>query len=166
MLASDLVRGLVVAVIALTVIWYQFGYTHSIVNLLALIAYYRLGLTGDRKREIGILQALGAKQRTIFTIFLLESGFYGVMGGITHDDVTNRSSELMLPLSWINPDIRGWVNNGELNEFFIWDRMYVDDTTRPAQPAWNVGSTRAPACWSPLVAEVRCTPAASPTAWA
>jgi hypothetical protein len=61
----------------------------------------------------------------------------GVMGGITVDDVTNRSSELMLPLSWINPDIRGWVNNGELNEFFIWDRMYVDDKTRPANPAWN-----------------------------
>jgi len=39
--------------------------------------------TYERKREIGILQALGAKQRTIFTIFLLESGFYGVIGGIT-----------------------------------------------------------------------------------
>ena len=61
----------------------------------------------------------------------------GVMGGITIDEVHNRSSELMLPLSWINPDIRGWVNNGELNEFFLWDRMYVDDKTRPAQPAWN-----------------------------
>jgi signal transduction histidine kinase len=44
----------VVAVIALTVIWYQVGYTHSIVNLLALVAFYQLGLTGDRKREIGI----------------------------------------------------------------------------------------------------------------
>ncbi|HBG07272.1 MAG: ABC transporter permease [Geobacteraceae bacterium GWC2_58_44] len=39
--------------------------------------------TYERKREIGILQALGAKQRTIFTIFLLESGFYGIIGGIT-----------------------------------------------------------------------------------
>ena len=39
--------------------------------------------TYERKREIGILQALGAKQRTIFTIFLLESGFYGVIGGAT-----------------------------------------------------------------------------------
>jgi len=37
--------------------------------------------TYERKREIGILQALGAKQRTIFTIFLLESGFYGLIGG-------------------------------------------------------------------------------------
>jgi putative ABC transport system permease protein len=38
--------------------------------------------TYERKREIGILQALGARRRVIFTIFLLESGFYGVAGGI------------------------------------------------------------------------------------
>lgn len=37
--------------------------------------------TYERKREIGILQALGARRRTIFTIFLLESGFYGILGG-------------------------------------------------------------------------------------
>jgi putative ABC transport system permease protein len=37
--------------------------------------------TYERKREIGILQALGAKRRTIFGIFLLESGFYGACGG-------------------------------------------------------------------------------------
>lgn len=38
--------------------------------------------TYERKREIGILQALGARRGTIFTIFLLESGFYGLLGGI------------------------------------------------------------------------------------
>jgi len=37
--------------------------------------------TYERKREIGILQALGARRRTIFTIFMLESGFYGIIGG-------------------------------------------------------------------------------------
>jgi len=37
--------------------------------------------TYERKREIGILQALGAKQSTIFTMFVLESGFYGIIGG-------------------------------------------------------------------------------------
>ncbi len=37
----------------------------------------------ERKREIGILQAIGAKNKTIFKIFLLESGFYGLLGGIT-----------------------------------------------------------------------------------
>lgn len=37
--------------------------------------------TYERKREIGILQALGARRRTIFSIFLLESGLYGILGG-------------------------------------------------------------------------------------
>lgn len=36
----------------------------------------------ERKREIGILQAIGARQSTIFRIFLLESGLYGVIGGV------------------------------------------------------------------------------------
>ncbi len=36
----------------------------------------------ERKREIGILQALGAKRRAIFTLFLYESAFYGLVGGV------------------------------------------------------------------------------------
>lgn len=36
----------------------------------------------ERKREIGILQAIGAKKGTIFKVFLIESGFYGILGGI------------------------------------------------------------------------------------
>ena len=40
-----------------------------------------LTATYERKREIGILQALGARRRTIFSIFLLESGLYGLFGG-------------------------------------------------------------------------------------
>lgn len=36
----------------------------------------------ERKREIGILQAIGGKRVTIFTIFLLESFLYGLFGGI------------------------------------------------------------------------------------
>ncbi|BCS52736.1 ABC transporter permease [Geobacter sp. SVR] len=38
--------------------------------------------TYERKREIGILQALGANQRTIFTAFIMESGLYGFIGGV------------------------------------------------------------------------------------
>lgn len=36
----------------------------------------------ERRREIGILQAIGGKRRDIFAIFLLESFFYGLLGGI------------------------------------------------------------------------------------
>ncbi|MPN38922.1 Macrolide export ATP-binding/permease protein MacB [bioreactor metagenome] len=35
----------------------------------------------ERRREIGILQAIGSKKSTIFTIFILESGLYGLLGG-------------------------------------------------------------------------------------
>jgi putative ABC transport system permease protein len=42
-----------------------------------------MAATYERKREIGILQALGARRRTIFTLFMLESGFYGLIGGLT-----------------------------------------------------------------------------------
>lgn len=38
--------------------------------------------TYERKREIGILQAMGATRGRIFRLFLLESGIYGVLGGI------------------------------------------------------------------------------------
>ncbi|MBI1920578.1 MAG: ABC transporter permease [Geobacter sp.] len=41
-----------------------------------------LTATYERKREIGILQALGARNSTIFTLFLMESAGYGVLGGI------------------------------------------------------------------------------------
>jgi putative ABC transport system permease protein len=46
------------------------------------IANTMMAATYERKREIGILQAMGAGRGVIFTIFLLESGFYGVIGGI------------------------------------------------------------------------------------
>lgn len=42
-----------------------------------------MAATYERKREIGILQAIGARRRTIFTLFMLESGFYGLIGGLT-----------------------------------------------------------------------------------
>jgi putative ABC transport system permease protein len=36
----------------------------------------------ERRREIGIMQAIGGKSRTIFTIFAIESGLYGIFGGV------------------------------------------------------------------------------------
>ena len=37
----------------------------------------------ERRREIGILRAMGSKGKTIFKIFVLESGLYGFLGGLT-----------------------------------------------------------------------------------
>ncbi|MBC8494539.1 ABC transporter permease, partial [archaeon] len=36
----------------------------------------------ERKREIGIMKAIGAKNRNIFTLFFIESGLLGIVGGI------------------------------------------------------------------------------------
>jgi len=36
----------------------------------------------ERTKEIGIMKAIGAKNRTIITIFLIESGIFGMLGGI------------------------------------------------------------------------------------
>ena len=36
----------------------------------------------ERIKEIGIMKAIGAKNKTIITIFLIESGIFGMLGGI------------------------------------------------------------------------------------
>ncbi len=36
----------------------------------------------ERTKEIGIMKAIGAKNSTIFTIFFVESGFLGLVGGV------------------------------------------------------------------------------------
>ena len=41
-----------------------------------------LTATLERRREIGILRAMGSKKGMIFKIFILESGLYGLLGGL------------------------------------------------------------------------------------
>ncbi len=36
----------------------------------------------ERTKQIGIMKAIGAQRKTIFTLFLLESGFLGFIGGV------------------------------------------------------------------------------------
>jgi putative ABC transport system permease protein len=36
----------------------------------------------ERRREIGIMRAIGGKREDVFRIFVLESGLYGLLGGI------------------------------------------------------------------------------------
>ncbi|MDO3379618.1 ABC transporter permease [Geoalkalibacter halelectricus] len=65
------------------------GTTMQLVAVVAVLAAAfgivntMLTATYERRREIGILQAMGARRRVIFTLFMLESGFYGLLGGIT-----------------------------------------------------------------------------------
>ena len=39
----------------------------------------------ERTREIGVMKAIGATNRTILLLFLLESGIFGLFGGIIGD---------------------------------------------------------------------------------
>lgn len=59
------------AVAAVGVVAAAFG----IVNTLLTAVY-------ERRREIGIIQAIGGSWRTLFISFILESGLYGVLGGL------------------------------------------------------------------------------------
>jgi putative ABC transport system permease protein len=54
--------------------------------------------TYERKREIGILQAMGATRGVIFRLFLLESGIYGLLGGIGGAALGLVASMLATPL--------------------------------------------------------------------
>lgn len=59
------------AVAAVGVIAAAFG----IVNTLLTAVY-------ERRREIGIIQAIGGNRQTLFVSFILEAGLYGVLGGL------------------------------------------------------------------------------------
>lgn len=59
------------AVAAVGVLAAAFG----IVNTLLTAVY-------ERRREIGILQAIGGTRQTLFLTFMLESGLYGLLGGL------------------------------------------------------------------------------------
>lgn len=59
------------AVAAVGVVAAAFG----IINTLLTAVY-------ERRREIGIMQAIGCSHRTLFIAFLLESGLYGLIGGL------------------------------------------------------------------------------------
>lgn len=65
------VGGAMQAVAAVGVLAAAFG----IVNTLLTAVY-------ERRREIGILQAVGSTRRTLFASFMLESGLYGLIGGL------------------------------------------------------------------------------------
>lgn len=52
----------------------------------------------ERKKEIGILQAIGAKQRIIFCIFLTESAVYGLIGGTLGIFIGLICSKIFAPL--------------------------------------------------------------------
>jgi putative ABC transport system permease protein len=74
------------AVAAVGVLAAAFG----IVNTLLTAVY-------ERRREIGILQAVGITRRTLFLAFMFESGLYGLLGGILGTAIGGLSAYLFGP---------------------------------------------------------------------
>lgn len=74
------------AVAAVGVLVAAFG----IVNTLLTAVY-------ERRREIGILQAVGGQRRTVFLAFMLESGLYGLLGGVLGIAIGALSADLFGP---------------------------------------------------------------------
>lgn len=70
----------------------------------------------ERKREIEILQAIGAKQGTVFNIFLLESGLYGLLAGII-------GLGLGIAFSWIAVP---YISQNEFTAFMKGSRLAVN----------------------------------------
>jgi outer membrane receptor for ferric coprogen and ferric-rhodotorulic acid len=55
---------------------------------------------------------------------------FGIMGGLQRQMSEARSSTTIIPATWILPDARGWIENGENNEFFVYKRVYLDEGDR------------------------------------
>ena len=70
----------------------------------------------------------------------------GIMASLANQFTTNRSSMLLLPMTWVTPDYRALVPStaSDLNEYFIWNRYYTDDASRIKNPAWGAGKTGNP----------------------
>lgn len=63
--------GLVaLGIIGLTVLWYSLGHASSIVNVLTLVAFYNLGLVGDRRRSV----VVGAVTLVVVAVAMLVVG--------------------------------------------------------------------------------------------
>jgi outer membrane receptor protein involved in Fe transport len=67
---------------------------------------------------------------------------FGLMGGINNEIIVNRSSAILIPADWILPDARGWVQNGEVNEFFPYQRLYTDEANRGWATPYNSLNTK------------------------
>lgn len=69
----------------------------------------------ERTKEIGVMKAVGAKNQTITTIFLIESGIFGMLGGIGGTLlglILAKSIELyfqMHPVFYLKADVGPWL---------------------------------------------------------
>jgi len=102
-----------------------------------------LTATYERKREIGILQALGATKGIIFSVFVLESAFYGIIGGVTGVVAGLLASTVAAP--YINENafttmVKGSGNTSSLDPVMILGSVLFSATVAVVAglyPAWR-----------------------------
>jgi len=80
----------------------------------------------ERTREIGIMKAIGAKRRDIMTIFLVESGIYGLIGGVIGlligigiSKVAEFAATTYLGTSYLKASLPLWLIAGSLLFSFL-----------------------------------------------
>lgn len=72
------------------------------------IANVMLVTVGERTREIGIMKAVGAKNRHVLVLFLLEAGLIGLAGGIVGFVIAAAMSYTLIPLLMNVPGLVPW----------------------------------------------------------
>jgi putative ABC transport system permease protein len=78
-LVEGVVNGVKVAFLVLAGILAAFGFIALIASLFGIVNVMIISVL-ERQKQIGILKALGSRDRDIFNLFLLESMFLGVLG--------------------------------------------------------------------------------------
>ena len=97
----------------------------------------------ERRREIGILRAIGGKMSAIFKAFLLESGLYGLLGGIIGVAVGFAASLIASPLisqSGFNALLKGATPEASLDASIVFTAILfslVISIFSGMYPAWR-----------------------------
>jgi hypothetical protein len=78
-LAQTIISGVETAFLGLTVILGLFGLIALVASLFGIVNVMTISVL-ERKKEIGILKSLGAKDQDIFNIFFIESTLLGILG--------------------------------------------------------------------------------------
>jgi len=78
-IALTLIGAIETAFLVLTWVLAAFGFIALVASIFGIINVMTISVL-ERKKEIGIMKALGARDRDIFTIFFVESSLLGVFG--------------------------------------------------------------------------------------
>jgi putative ABC transport system permease protein len=99
----------------------------------------------ERRREIGILRAIGSKSSEIFKIFLIESGLNGLLGGIFGVGVGYVVSVFAAPIitdSGMGDLLKGATPTASINISMVFTAILLSVTISVLSgiyPAWNAG---------------------------